>query len=1023
MGHIITHDFQGVNPYPSGSFANAIGSTFGVSLGGSGSFFGISRSTKEENPWYEWVDPTFGAIGWTSTPGFSLAGIPDLGKAIIESKVGILDFLVQSTQGSIIVQGTTTKDPNSENGSGRMELLSCAKYTAPENKEVGKNLKFDLITQYPAAPERGLSIGNCLQEIEGTGKWVYTGTFNDITLTLSSGMGYIDGSTAVCYPRRPLGVAFSYKEVILTVIGGNITGYTVTIPGSGYIVGEIVDIIPLGTIYNMWSPGSIHTIESGEVARINVNPLVLTQLNGTNYYSNTVVECFNLTKNQMVVKAFIVNPFMNGSISLTQNQGFVQNITVVPDPFIAGYPVGTKFYIMNYNKSEKYTKSGPLAIAIVETNDGLGNITVGIEGTFNGDLATYATGEYMFSTQRLGQIPPIVSIIADTNGQLTDVKLVDFGLGNSFGDKILIVQDTSDKNGAFELISVINDTSLVFPKMVRGGIGYSYLQPTAMNSPIIQNNSLGTYPNLQIIPEYLMTMAPTDQKGSIDIVTFTMILGSSPTFNSYPPDDTLVAPFEGLYNILFRPFIPSIVQPGGFFTPPENLGWYNNDIKTSAVFKAKAYPRLGYLQNSGYSTGIYTTSGGSGTGMTIIVEQVTTTGQVISVVVDNPGTGYLLNDKLTLIGGDSLCFVYLEYANSLQIYNQGFLLVVTGTIMNFGFKVLNPGTGYAIGSTYSTVCPNRQGVGFIVNIVDVDGSGSARFIKLVNNGNFYYQIGDVITVQGGNNDCILELSDPDEIEPIEMVSNGNNYITGTATLVNVTSNALNLFCDVTGGNCIAFNYNNTDLKPEGWNLGAYNVGDQLRLVQRIPNDLGVPALHDDAIIEITFIDYDTQAISFITINPGSGYEPSPVDGTFGVFIPTVKLPAFETGHLQCDIVADTNGGITSITNLVQLDSAQIQYSDFFYVNQGTNTPSCVVQLRPFKDVSAPWELSENGRIPTHIDWNKYNDVMKTSVNLMDSYITIDTFPGYPNYMNNSYYVAGDGGMKYDKALPKNFIVS
>jgi hypothetical protein len=1019
MGNIITPNRTGVSPYPLGSFANSVGSAAAMVSGDNTIFFlGIARNSKEENPWFEWTDPTFGAVGWTSTPGFGFAAIPDLGKAIIESKISTLDFLIQSTQGSAIIQGSTFINPNSPEGSGRMELLGSPKYLDSE-KIIGKNLKFDILTQCPEIAERGLCIGNTVQEIEGTGRWDYTGTYSDITLTLNKTFGYFDDGITQIYAICISELNGMNKIVQITGdINTEITSITVISPGNNYTTGEITRLKLLNFPYT-YANGSYHTLGDNAVVEITSDPMIVNNVSGSNYYSATNVNCFNLTQNSLVISAYITNPIFYGVIGFNEATiDLIKNLTVKNVVYPESYPLGTQFYIMNYNKSEKYTKSGPLGIGIVTSNDGT-TITVAIYKMFHGDIATYEQGQYDFSTQKLDKVSPIVSISVNDNKTLSSVNITDFGIGNNNNDLILIVQNNSDKNGIFKLNNIISELNTSNVHKISGGIYYNFLQPTSIAGLAYQNNAFGTYNDGKIIPEYALALGIPDHKGTIDILSYDSILTGALTTATviYTPESTIIAPFQGIYNVLFRPFIPSVYQPGPGTLPPDSTGWYNYNIINSATFKPFAVAILGQLQlSTNYVPGIYAVSGGSGTDMTLVVNQVDNNGNVLSVTIENQGTGYLINEQLLIVGGDNNCYVYLGYPSSTQIRYDGFRGDYTLNIIKFGFKMISLGTGYSVGNNIPTLCPNRQGTLLAVEILHVGINGEILFMRIRTNGFTLYQIGEFVTVNSGNGDCVFQLTDPDEIDPIELTNSGNNYTTGTASLINVKTNTLNLMCSLSAGNCIPSNYASFHYKPFDWIISEYSVGEQLKMVQTIPNTFGPQVVNDNAIIEISSIDYYSKSISFIIINPGSGYSLTPT-GDNWAFVPAVKLPAFIKGNISCDIVANANGEIQSFSNLVQLNTS-VYYGDYFYVMQGTNTSSCIVQLRSIRDVPPMWELEENGREPDYSQWNKYNGILKSSINLLDKGIITELYQNHPEHMNNSYYTAGDGGMPYDRNYGK-----
>lgn len=251
MGHVLTYEQEGLSPYPP-----AVQYDLGTST---------TRDARLENPWYDWYDVTGGATGWTGTPQFQVAGIPDEGVAIIETKNGqTLPYLSQANQGSVIVHPVSTVNPaDSENGSGRMTLIGPAEYEqANSGSNPNANCVFTYLTKFPGAPERAQPVGTALECVDGTGQWTYTGgaLLPNNTQTVSAvGSGYDSDAFNV----ETFNETKNDLVIELEIVDGALSG-TPSAVGSGSTVSDY-DNYPKGTTFTILA-------ESVSGATVDQNP-------------------------------------------------------------------------------------------------------------------------------------------------------------------------------------------------------------------------------------------------------------------------------------------------------------------------------------------------------------------------------------------------------------------------------------------------------------------------------------------------------------------------------------------------------------------------------------------------------------------------------------------------------------------------------------------------------------------------------------------------------------------------------
>ena len=148
------------------------------------------------------------------------------------------------------------------------------------------------------------------------------------------------------------------------------------------------------------------------------------------------------------------------------------------------------------------------------------------------------------------------------------------------------------------------------------------------------------------------------------------------------------------------------------------------------------------LLNGGFgftALSTYTVSGGSGTGMTIRVDTVTAAPDesVATFTIINSGSGYAENDSIELVnpaaGGTSAQLMITSTAGPITLTTPGtgYTDPVAGTTTTAG-----SGTGLKVSCTVS--------------------AGAITFVSIVAFGGGY-SVGDVITIDGGNNDATFTI--------------------------------------------------------------------------------------------------------------------------------------------------------------------------------------------------------------------------------------------------------------------------
>lgn len=991
MGHVITWNRRGVSPYPVASVISCNGLQLAGYIGqinnsvSTKNTVGNSRDARGENPWWDWWDPTFGSIGWTSTPGFSLAGIPDEGVSIAQSKIVDLPYMCMSLQGTVIVRASTTKNPIDEGGSGRGELIGSGDYTTVDNK------KFKRISKMSGDSERSQIIGNSLQEIEGTGRWNYDGAYDfGGSFSIQNGLYYENNQIYELVPANKLSNGKgSAIEVTSVDADGSILTFNFQNSGSGYQDGELVRVINSNDKYVSGTP---YFIGNCSVMKYNTTSPTFSP-GGSNYISQHGCMGFNISKNSGVIQIEVL--FTNKDNATIPGQDKIIGSYGVPYSYImknvkdySMFTPGRTFWALNLNTSQKLTKTSSLILFYVRSNNGT-DIELGIYGNFCGDNFSYEQGTFDYAIQFAGNYYPMeLTIKANSDGQVEDIKVTDIGNGNVFGDKFIIYQPGSDNNCIFEFDGTVTDIILPFRE---GGTGYNFTQTNSAIWDEIRNiGNIGTS-NKTIRMKY------ASRNGNVYGLSWNHILEDSGSAEDiYYDYNSIDVPLGSKQKFIQKVTINQGNQP---INRSGNRDWDSFAFRDSATFTIQGYPRI-LVNGEGYQLGQTTVTGGSGSGMVIQITKVGDKGEVEDVEILDYGTGILSRDIIFLDGGNNNCkiILYTQPTDDVVYYLeiQGFLTTgVPFTVMQFDYELLNKGSSYQKDFLYGVTCPNRPGINMQIRVDSTDSNGGIEAFTFMKAGNGLYEIGNVCTVDGG--DCYFKLKKP--LKPIKTVwhSRGSGYTTATnVPTINMQMNNLITLCDLNNGTCVPFDYNDSSyFRPTLWDLSRYDIGDQLEFIQGVNNS---------AVYNINNLNLITGDIEFTQVNPGSGYIE---DNTQYAWIQTRNLTPSPT---TVDITADSNGEIVSITLNTIGDRYRI--GDQLIISQPGSDNNAVVEISVPKNVTPWWEEKINGRTPTAQQWNDYKESLKSGVNLFDNQVVMDMKMNYPNYMNNSYYNNGDGGRDY-----------
>lgn len=229
-------------------------------------------------------------------------------------------------------------------------------------------------------------------------------------------------------------------------------------------------------------------------------------------------------------------------------------------------------------------------------------------------------------------------------------------------------------------------------------------------------------------------------------------------------------------------FVPSLTTGGTGYSTANNVNTNLFGIPQSVSLTATG---------TGYSdaTGV-TTSGVFGSGLTLdILEDGS--GGVQSITIVNAGSGYVLNEVLTIDAGNFDALVQVTSVDETSSDGSGLTLDIVSN--GFGavdtFFLSNAGSGYVDGSLTTT--GSVSGTGLVLNITTDATTGEVLTCEIETGGAGQdYVSGEVLTLDGGNADATITLTGVTSGQVTEFTINqdGVQYQIGDLFIVNGGNN-------------------------------------------------------------------------------------------------------------------------------------------------------------------------------------------------------------------------------------------
>jgi len=351
------------------------------------------------------------------------------------------------------------------------------------------------------------------------------------------------------------------------------------------------------------------------------------------------------------------------------------------------------------------------------------------------------------------------------------------------------------------------------------------------------------------------------------------------------PSDTTDTIYAFLTNNILLPYVPQGAV-GINYTYPN----HQNSLDTNASISNGG---------TGYSSALsVATTNITGSGSGLEVDIIATAGIITGVTISDPGSGYNEGDELLITGGDANATIILA-----SIYGP-----ITITSGGTGYNTI-PATGQTTGGS---------GSGLTVSVTET--AGVIDFITITNFGGGY-QVGDVITVSGGNNDATFTV---DYILPsFSAIVSLNPNVTSSFKII-VQGPWLNFSTQapITGVNLIEellfFTDNRNQPRKVNVNKeqGYYTIEDQISVAKYYPFES--IQLYQPSLAEVELSAAPTTAVSnavlnsqTITISSFVGSAPNNL-GVIGTAITNPPSPA-GTGYVTATGVSTTGGNGTGLT--------------------------------------------------------------------------------------------------------------
>jgi len=310
------------------------------------------------------------------------------------------------------------------------------------------------------------------------------------------------------------------------------------------------------------------------------------------------------------------------------------------EPYVANGSVGNN---QTYPDNQDTSTGGPISITA-------GGSTYTTEITGETTNITVANADAKGLT---------VGITVDGTGQVTSATIISFGAGYTAGD---VVQIDGGNNAARLTIESIlpSDSVIVSYNISSGNL------TTLVDGSFLNFSTLYPTTGINLLEELLFFTDNRNQPRKINI-------NRDSTY--YTTEDQISVakyyPYETIQ--LYQPSQAS----GAIFATADLSSAVNNSnilpltSATGSVVPSNGDGVIGTnatLVNAGlsYTTGLYATTGGLGSGLIINVTSVSGPGEIISFTITDPGKGYVNGETITVIGatGNNAATLLINVVNS-----------------------------------------------------------------------------------------------------------------------------------------------------------------------------------------------------------------------------------------------------------------------------------------------------------------------------------------------------------------------
>ena len=351
------------------------------------------------------------------------------------------------------------------------------------------------------------------------------------------------------------------------------------------------------------------------------------------------------------------------------------------------------------------------------------------------------------------------------------------------------------------------------------------------------------------------------------------------------PEDSTDTIYAFLTNNIILPYVPQGAV-GINYTYPN----HQNSLDTNASISNGG---TGYSNALGVAT---TNITGSGFGLEVDI--TTTAGVITGVTISDPGSGYNEGDELLITGGDANATIVLA-----SIYGP-----ITITNGGTGYNT-TPATGQTTGGSGSGLTVSVTETGGVIDFVNITNFGGG------------YQIGDVITVSGGNNDATFTV---DYLLPSfsAIVSLNPNIPSSFKIIVQGSWLNFSTQAPISGINILEELLFFTDNRnqPRKVNInkeqGYYTSEDQISVAKYYPFEsiqLYQPSLAEVELSAVTTTGVSNAVLDSKTITLSSGLGPAPASlGVIGTAITNPPSPA-GTGYSTASGLDTLGGNGTGLT--------------------------------------------------------------------------------------------------------------